>query len=191
MITYIYSWIKNIAFYLILITAIMNVLPGNSYKKYIRLFTGMLLIILVLGPINQLFNADTRIDATFLKNLYTNEILNSSSEIMNSQESSENSLFDQYEIQIETSIEDKIKESGYKYVKVEVIMQRDSESDNYGDITSVDVTVSDTENKIYINEIEIDVSDDEIDSVEEINIKNQIEDFYNIPYDNINVNIQR
>ena len=33
-----YQWLQNIAFYLILITAIIQIIPNHSYKKYIRFF---------------------------------------------------------------------------------------------------------------------------------------------------------
>ena len=33
-----YQWLQNIAFYLILITAIIQIIPNHSYKKYISFF---------------------------------------------------------------------------------------------------------------------------------------------------------
>lgn len=41
MIAFFYQWLQNIAFYLILITAIIQIIPNHSYKKYIRFFTGI------------------------------------------------------------------------------------------------------------------------------------------------------
>ena len=45
MIAFFYQWLQNIAFYLILITAIIQIIPNHSYKKYIRFFTGLILIV--------------------------------------------------------------------------------------------------------------------------------------------------
>ena len=45
------EWIRNLAFYFIFLSAVMNVLPGGEEKKYIRFFMGMLLILLVLRPL--------------------------------------------------------------------------------------------------------------------------------------------
>ena len=47
----VYSWMKNTAFYLVIMTAVLEVLPGNTYKKYVRFFTGLVLILLVLSPV--------------------------------------------------------------------------------------------------------------------------------------------
>lgn len=51
MLDMVYSWMKNIAFYLVIMTAVLEVLPGNTYKKYVRFFTGLVLILLVLSPV--------------------------------------------------------------------------------------------------------------------------------------------
>lgn len=47
----IYGWVKNLVCFYIFITAILHLLPKESYRKYIRFFTGLLLVILVLTPI--------------------------------------------------------------------------------------------------------------------------------------------
>ncbi len=49
-----YEWIKNLAFYLVIMTAVLEVLPGDTYRKYIRFFTGLVMILLVITPILKL-----------------------------------------------------------------------------------------------------------------------------------------
>ena len=56
MLEYIYEWMENIAFYLVILVAIMQMVPGEPYKKYIRFFAGMILILMLIGPILKLFN---------------------------------------------------------------------------------------------------------------------------------------
>ena len=55
MLDYIYQWIENIAFYLVIVVAVMQMVPGESYKKYIRFFAGMILILMLTGPILKIF----------------------------------------------------------------------------------------------------------------------------------------
>ena len=57
MIEMIYTWMKNIVFYLVIVTAVLEVLPGTAYKKYIRFFTGLVLIMLLLTPFLSLTGA--------------------------------------------------------------------------------------------------------------------------------------
>ena len=47
----VYSWVKNLVCFYIFMTAILHLLPKESYRKYVRFFTGLLLVILVLTPV--------------------------------------------------------------------------------------------------------------------------------------------
>lgn len=51
MLDWLYEWIKNIAFYMIIVSVIFKVLPGNGYQKYIQFFSGIVLILFVFLPI--------------------------------------------------------------------------------------------------------------------------------------------
>ena len=57
MIEAIYTWMKNIVFFLVIITAVLEVLPGTAYQKYIRFFTGLVLMMLLLTPVLSLSGA--------------------------------------------------------------------------------------------------------------------------------------
>lgn len=46
-----YEWIRQITCYLILVTVVMQVVPGEGYRRYIRLFTGMILVMMITAPI--------------------------------------------------------------------------------------------------------------------------------------------
>ena len=51
-----YEWLRNISYYLILVTAVTYVLPSGSYRKYIRFFTGLVLIFMLMTPVLNLFS---------------------------------------------------------------------------------------------------------------------------------------
>ncbi|MDD3253114.1 MAG: stage III sporulation protein AF [Lachnospiraceae bacterium] len=46
-----YGWIRNLTGYFLFLSILGNLLPGKKYAKYIRLFSGMILILLVLQPL--------------------------------------------------------------------------------------------------------------------------------------------
>lgn len=58
MFTFLYQWIQNIAFYLILVTVFVQLIPDSGYKKYVRFFTGLLLIVLLTAPILKVFGME-------------------------------------------------------------------------------------------------------------------------------------
>lgn len=45
------EWIQNIAVYLIISAAILHAVPENGYRKYIRFFSGLVLILLLADPL--------------------------------------------------------------------------------------------------------------------------------------------
>ena len=49
-----YQWLQDLAVYLILVSAILQALPQESYQKYIRFFYGLVLIILLMTPLLRL-----------------------------------------------------------------------------------------------------------------------------------------
>lgn len=55
MLDYIYEWMENIAFYMVIVVAAMQMVSGENYKKYIRFFAGMILILMLTGPILKIF----------------------------------------------------------------------------------------------------------------------------------------
>ncbi len=54
MLSELYSWLQNVVCYFLLLTVVMNLLPDDSYKKYIRYYMGLLLILTFLFPIFQI-----------------------------------------------------------------------------------------------------------------------------------------
>ena len=51
MFAYIFEWIENIAFYLVIVVAFLHMVSGETYKRYIRFFVGMILILMLLTPL--------------------------------------------------------------------------------------------------------------------------------------------
>ena len=50
----IYKWIQNITVYLIITAAVMHAVPGKDYGKYVLLFSGVMLILLLATPLMNL-----------------------------------------------------------------------------------------------------------------------------------------
>lgn len=58
-----YSWLQDLACYFILLSAVMNFLPDNSYKKYVQYYMGLLLILVVLAPVFDVTHIQDKIDS--------------------------------------------------------------------------------------------------------------------------------
>lgn len=53
------EWLKNLVGYMLIVSVAMQMLPNKKYEQYVRLFTGFLLIVLVLQPILKIGSADS------------------------------------------------------------------------------------------------------------------------------------
>lgn len=69
MLDYIYQWMENVAFYMVIIVAVTQMVPGNSYKKYIQFFAGLILIFMLVGPILKMFGMSTYQNSEYQKTL--------------------------------------------------------------------------------------------------------------------------
>lgn len=54
-----YNWIRQLAYVMVLISIIVQLAAGKQYQKYIRLYTGIILILFMLAPVLRIFGADT------------------------------------------------------------------------------------------------------------------------------------
>ena len=70
----IYRWIQNITVYLIITAAVMHAVPGKDYGKYIRFFSGLILILLLATPLLNLTGMKEKFETLYKNNEYELEI---------------------------------------------------------------------------------------------------------------------
>lgn len=68
MISGFYEWMKNITYCLIVFIALIQVLPDHGYRKYVRFFTGLVLVLLICTPVMKLLDADENFSAIYQEN---------------------------------------------------------------------------------------------------------------------------
>ena len=66
------EWIQNIVVYLLCMSLVHHLIPDESYGKYIRLVTGMILILILVMPVIQWLDLEDVIDETFFQNQLQN-----------------------------------------------------------------------------------------------------------------------
>lgn len=60
MFDYIYDWLWNFVCYMVLMTALIQALPENSYQKYLKFFFGLILVVLLATPVFRLLGMEQR-----------------------------------------------------------------------------------------------------------------------------------
>ncbi|MCI6005871.1 MAG: stage III sporulation protein AF [Blautia sp.] len=60
-----YQWMKNLAVFYILFTAFLHLVPDKKYERYVRLFMGFLLILMMCTPVFALLGKGKELVAKF------------------------------------------------------------------------------------------------------------------------------
>lgn len=203
----IYSWVKNIIIFMVLTSIISNLLGKSSYKKFVNLVTGIILVIMVISPLLKLFQLENTLDYYFT----TNSLLADAQELNSQLEGMENGqkqvIFNEYKEQIKVQVAKVLDDDKLQIYNMNITIDEDDTSNNYGDILSLSIAAGyekkEEESKeaisidsVNIEKIKIEKQEKETGkeknylSPEEINAKNKLSDFYNIDSDNINISIQ-
>ncbi len=202
----IYEWVRNIVIYLILNTIIMNLLGSSSYKKYISIVSGMILLLIVVSPFLRLFKMDDILDYYLNTNIYQADVSDFQNELKLMEDKQKDVVFAGFEERIREQVADMLQNDGLYLYEMEVVINQDGESDSFGELRSLSITAGYLEDEgIPVHMIDIEkivISDNKCgdknikESIEnllsplEIQIKKRLSDFYNMKQDNINISIK-
>ena len=135
-----YSWIRNVIIFLILASLINQIIPDSGYKKYIKVCTGMILVIVAVWPmISWSGNTDQLSYFLDLENVRL-EIPDFSrlGEAAKAQQVSY--VTKRYKLELEQQVFALFEGSELNPVHVEVDIVEAPEDKNYGSVTAVEVT---------------------------------------------------
>jgi stage III sporulation protein AF len=200
----IYNWIKNIVIYMIINTIIMNLLGDKSYKKYVSIVSGMILVLIVISPLVKLLKLDENLDYFLQYNYFSIETSDFKNQLEQAEEKQDEAVFSEYSKKIKEQVKELLLNDNVYLKTCNITMDEDPESNTYGEILAINITASveQTEeastNQLIIDEIDIPgISIDQdrdapkkVLSPLEITIKNELSDFYNMQQGNINISIQ-
>ena len=60
----IYEWLRNVAVFFLLMTAVLNVLPEAKYRKYVQFFLGLVMLAVLCKPVLALGNLSDSLSLT-------------------------------------------------------------------------------------------------------------------------------
>ncbi len=175
------EWVKNIAIFYIVASLIIHIIPGKSYLQYIKVFLGIVTIILLIKPIGELFSFEDK----FQDSLQDNLNLQMEDELMRDLELvgeyQKEAVIEGYTEEIKNKIKEYIESLGIEYIDSNISIDIEENSEAYGCITgiSVDVSIPFTEEEGYAS----------TKGFYEIEIKKYLANFYNLAERNININI--
>lgn len=201
----VYSWVKNIVIYMILNTIIMNMLGNKSYKKYVSIVSGMILVLIVISPIIRLMKLEDKLEFFIQANDYSLEAAEFKNDLSRVEQEQKDLILEEYEEKIRQETEKLLQEEGLTLTGFDIEIDQDVNSIRFGEITRINITATagqqEEKNRKRLNIREIEVAaikigdrvEDEEENVPsplEIKMKNKLSDFYNVEQGNINISIQ-
>lgn len=203
----IYDGVKTIVVYLILVAIVMNLLGTSSYKKYVSVFTGMLLIFMIITPLMKLFHLTDSMDYHLKENNFKVEAKDMNSKIFDADEEQKSYITREYLIKLNEQLETNLNEKNLTLKKCNFTIDEDMTSENFGKVLAIDLLAKEEKNdekgekdsmikEIIIEDIRINENDTKkerntsiTDSVQEIEIKKELAKFYNIDPESVHVDI--
>ncbi len=133
------EWLSSIVCYLIFTSAVMSLLPSGKYEKYLRLFAGCVLILLVLKPVTGGLGLEERLDALFRSVSFEYEIGEFSEHLGEIEQKRMDRLFDEYEAKANEELIRLAEREGLAVGSARVRLARDPGRAGFGTIERIEV----------------------------------------------------
>lgn len=138
-------WAGNIVSYLVFLTVLTGLLPAHKYEKYIRLFAGCILLLIVLNPLTDGLRLEERLNYLFTSLSFENEAGELKSEMDEIEVRRRNMVLSQYEAEASKEAVRVAAEAGFSVEKADVELEKDPESEQFASVRSVTVYVAGSE----------------------------------------------
>lgn len=138
----IYGWVRNITCYLIFMTVLTNLLPNKKYEKFIRLFAGMVLILIVMKPLTAGLRLDDQIAGFFEAITFQNEASDFKNELSGMEQKRLESMVGQYEEAVKTDVGQMAEAAGFYAKQVQVTIDSDPQSERFMTVTAISMSIT-------------------------------------------------
>lgn len=132
-----FQWIRSITYYLIFITVVTGLLPDRKYEKYLRLFAGMVLILLVMKPFTGGLRLDERLAYYFEAISFQKEAGELSGRLSEMEENRLNTMITGYEEAVAMDLKTMAEGEGFTCLKAQADIDRSVEADSFGRVQHV------------------------------------------------------
>ncbi len=215
----IYAAVKNLIFFLLLVTVFSNLLGKSSFKKYIHIFVGLITILIIIKPLLTWTNTLDKVDYYYDFNVYQSNARDISAQIVGTEKEYQKQVVESYKEAINNQIQVYMSNYGLKVDSLTINLDEDTESETCGQIKGITLVASEkTEEKkteaaktidpvdqVTIDKVTINQdatfnqndkaseapNKDQYDTVLELNIKQELVGLYGVPIDQISVTIHK
>lgn len=200
----IYSFVKSIVIFLLLTKILEYLMPNGNMKKYMRLFCGIILIIILINPILKYSGLMQTLNYNVIMNDFKIKTLSNKGQKNKYTDIQSDITIKIYKERMGAHICQLLKQEEITATNVEVNIEENEKSEDFGMVTEVFLTIKDN----YINNEKTNIKKVKIDKIiinessnnnkarttEEIliekKVKKIINNFYNLSSNNIHITIE-
>ncbi|MCI8515055.1 MAG: stage III sporulation protein AF [Lachnospiraceae bacterium] len=151
------DWVRQIAVFYILMTVVQHLLPAQKYRKYIRLYLGVVFILLVISPVFSIVGLSESLAEAMeeVQGQMAREDLRLEAKTGN--EARYQMILTEYRGVIQERVTQMAGQEGYFLRSLSVVFEEDTDSPDFGRILSLDIVLSGrglSSSEIYIEPIE-------------------------------------
>lgn len=151
LINILYEMVKSIIAFFILSTIIINFVANRSFLKYIRIFLGVLLILILIQPILKWRNLDDLLSYYTKSFEWSNQqqYEEKEKEFYEAEQEGTNQLLQEYKIELESQMKKIVEKEKANLEQVEIELDTNIESERFGQLKKIVITIYAKEETAY------------------------------------------
>ena len=138
----IYGWIRNLTGFFLFMSVIDNLLPNKKYGRYVRLFSGMILILLVLQPLTGSLRLEDKIAHYYESFVFRYQADDLQNEILGIEKQRLEQMIAQYEHAVELDVGQMAEDMDFAVRECRVTINGEEGTEQFGTVTGISITVS-------------------------------------------------
>lgn len=165
-------WVKSIAYYFIFVQLIVHFMPNGKYESYVKLFSGIVFLLLLLGPLTGKLNLNEKLTYAYEKILFAQSTGEFEQRLWGMEEERIKQVLKQYEESIASDVAALAEEEGFVCILAEAEIENRSEEEKFGQVVRLDLVLrrekaKEKEKQTAIKEIQIRIQQKERKGQEE------------------------
>lgn len=180
------DWMKGIVLLFFIMAALLYFVPKDAYKKYIRFFMEMILMLALLLPVLELFYKGDTFEKMIHYDEFWQQMDNMKMDMEHVAYLQGNYYVSECENSIEEELKDMVKTYGYEAKEAAVVV-----NDDFGiERVSLNLMRQQEGGEIVVGEISVGKKAGEPDEENYRNMKQEIMDFYQLPEEKLDITVQ-
>lgn len=151
----IFGMVRNVCAFVLLTTVVNNLMQGSVYRKYIRFFVGIVMLILVINPVMSLLSMDINFQDNISKYIEEAGRYEIYEEIKMGEQNAAEDILQEYEKSLDRTLDAVIKAHDLYIVDSRWEIESDYSQENFGEITGLEIRVS-SAGELDVRDIGID-----------------------------------